>query len=153
MPRKSNPSPRWPEHFLAAYRQSGNISRSAETARVDRRTVQRHRKSDPDFAALMDDAQEESADGLEQEARRRAVEGTDRPVFYKGDQVGQVREYSDTLLILLLQAARPEKYRSNARVEHSGMGGGPVPVAIREIIIERPAPASEPLSETTGVQR
>ncbi len=158
MPRKSNPSPRWPEHFLAAYRTSGNISHSATLARVDRRTVQRRCHSDPEFAKDMEDAQEEAGDALEQEARRRAVEGTARPVFYKGDKIGDVREYSDNLLIVLLQAARPEKYRSNARVEHMGTGGGPVPVAIREMIIERPAPLSEtipvsgPISETTGEQ-
>jgi hypothetical protein len=48
---------------------------------------------------------------LEDEAVRRAYEGVERPVFQGGKQVGVVREYSDTLLIFLLKALRPEKYR------------------------------------------
>ncbi len=151
MPRKPNAPANWPERFLAAYRKNGNVSRSSETAHVTRRTVQLHRHSDPEFAKDMDDAQEEAGDALEQEARRRAVEGTLRPVYQQGKEVGQIREYSDTLLIILLQAARPDKYRANTRVEHSGVAGGPVPVAIREVIIERPAawPPTSPL-QTTG---
>ena len=56
---------------------------------------------------------------MEAEARRRGVEGTLKPVFYKGEECGQVREYSDTLLIFLLKAHDP-KYRDRQQVEHSG---------------------------------
>jgi hypothetical protein len=35
-------------------------------------------------------------------------------------RVGKVREYSDTLTIFLLKAHAPDKYRDNAKVEHSG---------------------------------
>ena len=57
-------------------------------------------------------------DDLELEARRRAVEGTERPVFYQGGEVGYVREYSDTLLIFLLKAHRPNKFRERVEHEH-----------------------------------
>lgn len=56
---------------------------------------------------------------MENEARRRAVEGTLRPVFHGGAQVGEVREYSDTLLIFLLKAHDP-KYRDKQQIEYSG---------------------------------
>jgi hypothetical protein len=35
-----------------------------------------------------------------------------------------VREYSDTLLIFLLKGMRPQKYRDQARVEHTAPDGG-----------------------------
>jgi hypothetical protein len=59
-------------------------------------------------------------DTLEAEADRRAAEGTLRPVFYKGEQCGEIREYSDTLLIFRLKALRPEKYRERSNVAVSG---------------------------------
>lgn len=46
----------------------------------------------------------------EQEAHRRAVDGIDEPVFYKGDECGHIRRYSDRLLEFLLKADNPQKY-------------------------------------------
>lgn len=48
---------------------------------------------------------------LEDEAHRRAFDGVDEPVFYKGEDCGAVKKYSDTLAIFLLKAHAPEKYR------------------------------------------
>ena len=110
--RKPWPSADWPQRFLAAFRRTGNVSHAARLARVDRTAVYARRRADADFAALLADAREEGTDALEAEARRRAVTGTPRPVFYKGEEVGQVREYSDTLLIVLLKAEPPKKYRA-----------------------------------------
>jgi hypothetical protein len=61
--------------------------------------------------ARWDEALEDAADRLEAEAFRRAVRGVDRPVVYRGERVGTVHEFSDALLMFLLKAARPEKYR------------------------------------------
>jgi hypothetical protein len=53
----------------------------------------------------------EGVDRLEDEAHRRAVEGYNpRPVYHKGKKVGEIREYSDSLLALLLKSRRPEVY-------------------------------------------
>ena len=71
----------------------------------------------PDFALAWDVAVDAAADALELEARRRAVEGTEKPVFFQGYECGRIREYSDTLLIVLLKANRPGKFRE--RVEHT----------------------------------
>jgi len=118
--------------FLAAFAQTGNVTHSAEMADIDRRTHYDWLASDPTYERAFLDAREQAADRLEEEARRRAVQGTLRPVFYKGEEVGGIREYSDTLLIFLLKGVRPEKYaehmkqdirqqvRMDARVEHSG---------------------------------
>tara|TARA_Y100000310_G_C20451018_1_gene700732 strand:- start:429 stop:899 length:471 start_codon:yes stop_codon:yes gene_type:complete len=57
----------------------------------------------------------------EDELRRRAVDGILEPVFYKGEQVATVRRHSDVLLIFMLKAAAPDKYRDNVHVtaEHN----------------------------------
>lgn len=111
--------------FLKAYASAGNLAVAAQAADVDRSAVYRWQK-EPKFADQFEQAREEAADRLEAEALRRARSGVDEPVFYRGVQVGSVRKYSDTLLIFLLKAARPEKFRDRASVEHSGPGGGPI---------------------------
>ena len=69
-----------------------------------------------DFAKLWDDALEVACDAMEEEARRRAMEGTKKPVFYLGKVCGHIKEYSDTLLIFQLKAHRPEKYRERVGI-------------------------------------
>ena len=50
---------------------------------------------------------------LEEEAARRAFHGTLKPVFHQGIECGQIRVYSDTLIMFLLRAANPGKYRDS----------------------------------------
>ena len=117
--------------FLAAYAEIGTITHAAMRAQVDRTTIYRWRDSDPVFAAALDEADLMAAERLEQEARRRAVEGVEKPVWHKGQMVGSVREYSDTLLIFLLKGALPDKYRERVSSEISGQGGGPLQVTVQ----------------------
>jgi hypothetical protein len=86
---------------------------------VNRVTVFRWRKDDPSFAQAYSDAMEAGTDVIEQEARRRAVDGHDQPVFQGGKQVGVVRVYSDMLAALLLRGRRPEIYRDTTRRDPS----------------------------------
>lgn len=53
-------------------------------------------------------SEEDAIELLEGEARRRAYEGTVKPVYYKGEQCGKIREYSDTLMMFILKAKKPE---------------------------------------------
>ena len=108
------------EDFLEALREGASVSKAAVFAGLARSTVYRWRSEDEDFARAWDDAYESGTDNLEDEAKRRAFDGVERPVFYKGAVVGHVREYSDTLLMQQLNARRPEKYRTNHKVEHTG---------------------------------
>lgn len=112
--------------FLAAYNECGNITRAAEIAGVARQTHYDWMSDDEHYAAAFASATEHAADRLEQEARRRAVEGVDEPVFYKGEPCGTIRKYSDTLLIFLLKGVRPEKFRDRYSAEISGPDGAPV---------------------------
>jgi hypothetical protein len=110
----------WRTTFLGALEVSGNISAAARRAGVGRATAYRHRQAEPEFRSGWDEALEVATDALEDEARRRAVEGWEEPVFQGGQEVGRIRKYDSTLLIFLLKAHRPEVYRDNAAVQHSG---------------------------------
>ena len=96
--------------FLAAISETGNITGASKISGIARKTHYDWMQSDPDYAAAYAEALEQAAENLESEARRRATQGTLRPVFYKGEECGAVREYSDTLLIFLLKGAMPDKY-------------------------------------------
>jgi hypothetical protein len=102
--------------FLAAYAKIGNISRAAAAAEVSRSLHYRWLE-DEGYRAEFDNAHDEACDSLEAEARRRAEEGVDEPVFYKGEVCGTVRRYSDTLMIFLLKGAMPEKYKDRGELQ------------------------------------
>lgn len=108
------------EAFIIALRGGATVSGAAVRAGFSRATAYRWRGEDEAFAAAWDDAYETGTDAIEQEAIRRATQGVNKPVYYKGKVVGHVVEYSDTLLMQQLNARRPEKYRTNHKVEHSG---------------------------------
>lgn len=112
------------DRFLSKYLRYCAIGKAATAAGISRRQVDRWLTSDSKFAADFKDAQKEALEILEMEARRRAVNGVNKPIFYKGEKCGAVKEYSDTLLICLLKANAPEKYRE--RQEITGPNGGPV---------------------------
>jgi hypothetical protein len=102
-------------HHLGAW---GNVSRAAKKAKIARKTAYAAREKDPQFKSEWDDALKTACDGMEEEARRRAVEGSKKPIYFNGKVVGHARDYSDVLLIFLLKAHHPEKYRENMRNEN-----------------------------------
>lgn len=99
--------------FLEGYAKTGSVGRASLHAGVSRRTHLTWKAKDRKFAVAHEEALTIAVDQMEQEARRRGVEGVLDPVYYAGREVGTIRRYSDILLIFLLKAARPEKYRDN----------------------------------------
>src|SRR5262245_44503007 len=87
--------------FLNAYALHGNITKAAELAGLTR---QSHYKwlPDPHYAAAFEEASEVAIDLLVNEARRRAMGG------------------SDTLLIFLLKGLRPKTFRDNHHLTLKG---------------------------------
>jgi len=106
--------------FLELLATTGNITYSAKAVAIDRRTIYKWQETDPIFAAGMRQAEIEATEALEREAWRRATEGTPvtRANYYRGQLVGEDRriEYSDTLLLALLRARAPERYRDKLDV-------------------------------------
>ena len=102
------------ERFLDAYARTGNLSQSAAAAGVGRRTVYGWQEHDEEFALHFREAESEAVELLEAEARERATNGAKlvREV-YRGERlIERIVEYrpSDTVLVKLLQALRPDKY-------------------------------------------
>lgn len=110
----------WQEPFLDSLRQGHTISHAAKDAGITTGTAYQARGIDPDFFAEWDDALEQGTDLLEEEAWRRAKEGTPEPVFFQGEIVGHVIKFSDNLLLELLRSRRPEKYRQRQDNRNAG---------------------------------
>jgi hypothetical protein len=103
----------WQSRFLDVLANSANVRLSCAAANVTRDKAYRHRNTNPAFAKAWDTALEEAADLLDAEAWRRSIKGLEKGVYYRGIKVDVVKEFSDTLLIFLMKAHRPEKYRDN----------------------------------------
>lgn len=98
----------------------GNILRACVAASVGRSTVYSEWMNSASFKELYDQAVEDAADVLEEEARRRAVDGVNKPVFQGGKRVGVICEYSDALLMFLLKGKRPRVFRERMDHTHNG---------------------------------
>jgi hypothetical protein len=110
--------------FLQALAATGNVTAAIQIAGTSRTRVYELRKADQSFAVAWEEAEEIAVDGLEAEARRRAVTGVLEPVVSGGrvvrDDDGQpiaIRRFSDSLLLALLRAHRPPRHGKAARFQ------------------------------------
>lgn len=102
MANRTKRTPKAREAFITALREGLSINGACAAARIGRSTAYEWRADDKAFAAEWDAAVEDGTDCLEDEAVRRA------------------KAQSDTLLIFLLKARRPDKYKDRQAVEHTG---------------------------------
>ena len=112
--------------FLESFEQTANITMSCKAVNVPRRTIYNWLTDDPEFKKNFGLSSSIGLGVLEDEAVRRAVQGVNKPVYQSGRKVGYVQEYSDTLMIFLLKARDPEKYRERFSGELSAPGGKPL---------------------------
>lgn len=128
--------------FLAAYIVCGTQLGAEEASGVSRRSHSRWMESPDRYAAYVEafsEARRLHIEYLENEARRRAVEGVRRVKVHagkvvKGEDGQPVYEidYSDTLLLALLSAKDPHRYgKKLLKMEHSGPEEGPIPVTFQ----------------------
>ena len=110
--------------MLSAFKNCANVTKACELVDIARATFYGWLRDDPEFKAAYEAAREEAIQVLEDEAIRRATIGG-----------------SDTLLIFLLKAARPQKYRDYVRQEISGPDVGS---ATHKVILERVDVPSRP---------
>lgn len=111
--------------FLEAYARSGSYTKASEAIGVPNGQHCRWRRDDPEFAAGLEFAHREAMDRLEEEAYRRAYEGTEVPVYYKGVLADIKMEKSDQLLQFMLKGGRPDKYRDRTDLNLAGQNGQP----------------------------
>jgi len=103
------------ETMLKYLAEGWSIRHACEKSGCTPPTLRQYREADPEFDEQCSEAIEMGTDALEDTALMRARFGTDKPVYYQGEECGHIREYSDTLLIFLLKARRPEKFSERIR--------------------------------------
>lgn len=119
--------------FLAAFSQHGTITHAAREVGINPKRHYEWLLSDPEYITRFKEAREQAVESLEREARRRAIEGTEQPVYWQGEQIGTIRKFSDVLLIFLLKGAKPEVYRERYEHRISGNDGGPIEIRTSNI--------------------
>jgi hypothetical protein len=108
--------------FLTLFRSCGVISHALKDAGVGHTAHYKWMNDDvypeeaDQYCEAFKEAHNHSIGLLEQEARRRATQGTLEDVYFQGRVVGRKRTYSDVLLIFLLKGASPEKYRDRTEI-------------------------------------
>ncbi len=100
----------WQPRFLETLRTTANGRHSCTAAGIWRMTAYREKERKPEFAMAYDDAMQDAVDLLHKTAWERAAKGALRPVFQGGVLVGHDTDYSNSLLMFLLQALRPEMF-------------------------------------------
>jgi len=119
----------WRFYFLDAFRQTANIAfsiRSCESrmaasqtdGNVSRMKVWRERQNNADFEEAYQMAEAEAVDDLESRARVMAMSGDTQ------------------MMIFLLKAHRPEKFREVRRNEITGVNGGPLTIEAIDSIMQ-----------------
>lgn len=129
--------------FLKAYEVSLSIRKASEVSKVDRGQCARWRKESEDFDEAFLLTEESAIELIEEEARRRAVDGVKRQRFgprgtpIRDEETGELiyeRVYSDKLLLALLKRHRPQEYSDNHNVTANGvLGVAPLGDAIQQI--------------------
>ncbi|KFH18415.1 hypothetical protein ELZ19_06790 [Brucella abortus] len=143
--------------FLEAYARTGVIGDGCRAAGVSRSTYKRWRygskatgeEPDEEFDRACQDALDCAVDDAELELRRRAVEGVEEVMTYRGEPVWRrdpatgevlldddfnpipftISRRSDKLLEVYVKAHRAQ-YRDKGSLELGGMGGGPIEQAV-----------------------
>lgn len=108
--------------FLRAYMIGGTVKSAVEATGYTRTVHDQWLFDCPDYRAAYLEAKEHVADMLEEEAIKRARQGTQKLVLYKGDPIKFKGKYlyetthSDSLMMFLLKGLRPERYREQVDV-------------------------------------
>jgi len=110
--------------FLRAFARHGIISDGTVAAGITYRTYYRWKRDDEVFNEDCKTAETMANDLMEREARRRAIDGFERPIIYQGEVTGEYTDFSDALLTTLMKGNKPEKYKE--RTQHSGSIGRPL---------------------------
>ena len=105
------------QEFIELLANTGNVSKCCQALNVSRNEMYRHRRENPEFAEQWEEARETAVELLEDEAWRRAFEGIEKEIISHktGFVIGIEKKYSDTLLMCLLQAHKPDKYQYRQR--------------------------------------
>jgi hypothetical protein len=98
--------------FVEALAQTGIVEEACRRVGMTRTSFDklRHRPCGVHFRRACQAALDYGLHRVEENAHRRAREGVARPIFHKGEQVGEYRHFDERLTMFLLRSYRPERY-------------------------------------------
>ena len=103
--------------ILKQLEKTGNLRGSCAKFGVSEQTWFYHIKKDPVLKEMYDAAKGKALNRLTEVAHDRAINGTDKPVYYKGELVGHEKIYDNRLLETLLRAHDPDTYANKSQVQ------------------------------------
>lgn len=96
--------------FLRNLELTGNFNGSAQLVGCTAQNIYAHMRRNEAFKKQVEKAKAVIVNEAEVELKRRAIEGVEKGIYFKGELVATERQYSDMLLVELLKANAPEKY-------------------------------------------
>ena len=129
-------SRRWvlQESFLKEFAKTHRLCESADAVGITPQAVEQWRHGATtngrdlnafNFTKRLDLASLRYQEVLDAEIDRRAVEGIDKPIYYKGEKVDTVKEYSDNLLRLLTTSVVADWWIPTASASSDGIAPAP----------------------------
>jgi hypothetical protein len=98
--------------FIEALAETGIVEEACRRVGMSRTSADnlRHRPCGMHFRRAWEAALDYSLYRIEEDAFTRSRRGVARPIFYKGEQIGEWRHYDERLTMFLLRARRPQRY-------------------------------------------
>ena len=148
-PRKDGWTPQRQRDFIGELAATGSVERAAMRVDMSPSSAHRLRRSPgaEQFSAAWDIALQHAARVLLDVAFERAFDGTTEPVFDKeGRRCGTRHRQNDRLMMFLLRAYMPDRFRHAHRDWRSGDEALPPPPVPMEEVLRRiePVPPAEP---------
>ena len=102
--------------FIEALAQTGCVAEAARAAQMslDACYKLRRRPNAQEFRRAWEQALDLACELLEDLAMTRAIEGTEQPVYYFGEQFGMRRVYNDRLVMFLLRNRRADRFAADS---------------------------------------
>jgi hypothetical protein len=104
-------------NFLKLLDETGDRTLACKLMELDPQTLRLALGRDRIFYSKVVQAEAKYQAELEKEARRRAVDGVDEGVYFKGQLIATEKKYSDTLLSKLLEAADRDKWGKQVKTD------------------------------------
>jgi hypothetical protein len=98
--------------FIEALAETGIVEHACRRVGMSRTSADelRRRPDGVHFRRAWEIAVDYASYRIEEEAHHRSRHGVVRPIFYKGEQVGEYRHFDERLTMFLLRSYRPERY-------------------------------------------
>jgi hypothetical protein len=132
--------------FVEALAETGVVEEACRRVGMSRTSADklRSRTEGVHFRRAWEAAMDYALYRVEEDSHARARRGVVRPIFHKGEQVGEYRHFDERLTMFLLRSYRPERYgRTSVRIDPPGWDDEPGPL---------PDPGGVLEGELTGIE-